>query len=138
MKKKEFVNSLVSLASMTVGAMGSRIAADAIPMQNNTIKRGLLVLGGIAGASSLDRKTTMRKIGQDAAISMAVTQTGYLLRDWLGDSFKDNKLLSPALGSPLEDYAVLDSSNFLSSYKGANYDFISEDIGYEEVQDFAG
>ena len=138
MKKKEFVNSLVSLASMTVGAMGSRIAADAIPMQNSTIKRGLLVLGGIAGASSLDRKTTMRKIGQDAAISMAVTQTGYLLRDWLGDSFKDNKLLSPALGNPLEDYAVLDSSNFLSSYTGANYDFISEDIGYEEVQDFAG
>lgn len=138
MKKKEVLNSIVTLASMTAGAMGSRVVADVIPIENTTIKRGVLVLGGIAGASSLDRKTTMRKIGQDAAISVAVTQAGYLLKDWIGEGLKDNKLLAPALGNPSKDYALLDSGTFLSSYTGGNFDFIPESSSYSDVRDFAG
>ncbi len=138
MKKEEFLSTLVSVASMTVGAMGSKIAADMIPIENTTVRSGLLVLGGIAGASMLDRKSTVRKIGQDVAISMAVTQTGELIKAWVGDRMKDNKFLAPALASPMDSYMDLDSTNFLSSYGSTNYDFISEDVAYEPLQEFAG
>ncbi len=138
MKKEQFVSSLVSLASLTVGTVSSRLAVEHIPIENTSLKRWGLVFGGIAGASALDRKSTGRKIGQDIAISIAVTQAGYLLKDWLGDKVKDNKILAQALGNPMDEYMGLDSTNFLSSYTSPNYDFISEDVVYEEVQEFAG
>lgn len=132
MKKKKFVNSLVTLASMSVGAMGSRVLAEQIPVSNMTAKRWGLLVGGIAGASALDRKSTLRRIGQDAAISVALTQAGYLLKDLLGSKIKEGSFFSGALGNPNALYPELDSTNFLSSYT-PNYDFISED-----VQEFAG
>lgn len=138
MKKEQIKNSLVSLASLTVGAMGSRLAVEHLPLENTSLKRWGLVLGGIAGASVLNRKSTSKKIGQDIAISMAVTQAGYLLKDWLGDKVKDNKIISQALGNPFDQYTGLDSTSFLSSYTSPNYDFIAEDVTYEEVQEFAG
>ncbi|TCP22395.1 hypothetical protein EV195_11244 [Tenacibaculum skagerrakense] len=137
MKKEKVVNSLVSLASLTAGAAGSRLAVEHLPVKNTSLKRWGLVLGGIAGASVLDRKSRGRKIGQDIAISVAVTQAGYLLKDWLGDKFKDNKIMAQALGNPTSSYMGLDSSDFLASYTRPNYDFIAEDVAYEDVQEFA-
>ncbi|WP_299833763.1 hypothetical protein [uncultured Tenacibaculum sp.] len=126
------------MASLTVGAVGSRLAVEHVPIENTSLKRWGLILGGIAGASVLDRKSTGRKIGQDISISVAATQAGYLLKDWLGDKLKDNKVMAQALGSPYDEYMGLDSTNFLSSYTSQNYDFVAEDVVYEEVQDFAG
>lgn len=137
MKKEEFVKSLASLASVTVGAVGSRLAFQHVPIKSTALKRWGLVLGGIAGASMLDRKSTGRRIGQDIAVSVAATQAGYLLKDWLGDTIKDNKIMAQALGSPIYEYMDLDSTEFLSSYTSPDYNGI-EDIDFEEVQEFAG
>jgi len=138
MKKEEFVNSLVSLASLTAGTISSRLAVEYLPIDSTPLKRWGLVVGGIAGASILDRKTTLKRVGKDASIAMAVTQAGYLLKDWLGDKMKDNKVVAQALGNPIDQYMGLDSTGFLSSYTRPNYDLISEDIPYVEVQEFAG
>ncbi|MBX2855019.1 MAG: hypothetical protein KTR21_08525 [Rhodobacteraceae bacterium] len=97
-----------------------------------------MLLSGFAGAAFLDRKTLLKKTGKDFATAVAVTQAGELLKDWFADSLKDNSMLSPALGSPIDGYMTLDSTDFLSSYASPNYDLISEDIPYEEVQEFAG
>lgn len=139
MTKKGLENTAVSLVSMTAGAMASRIVADKLPLKNSKLKRGALILAGVLGASALDRKNTGRKIGQDMAISVAVTQTGHLLKEVLEEKLKNNKTLAPALGSPMGDWdnpIVLDSTNFLSGYT-PNYDGISEDIIFEDVQEFA-
>ncbi len=138
MKKEQLISSLVSVASLTVGAVGSRLAVEHVPIKNTSLKRWGLVVGGIAGAATLNRKTTGKKIAQDIAISTAVTQAGYLLKDWLGDKLKDSKVMAQALGNPYDDYVGLDSTNFLSSYTHPNYDFIADDISYEEVGEFAG
>lgn len=140
MTKKGFENSVVSLASMTAGAMGSRIIADKLPIKNKKLARGILIATGIIGASALDRSSTGRKIGQDMALSMAVTQTGHLIKDVMEARLKENQKLHPALGNPYEDIdapMLLDSSDFLSSYT-PNYDTISEDVHFEEVEEFAG
>ncbi len=135
MTKQALENTTVTLASMTVGAMASRIIADKLPIKNQKLKRGVLILAGILGASSLDRKTTGKKVAQDMAISVAVTQSGHLLKEVLDSKLKDNKLLSPALGNPIIDYdnSLLDSSEFLSNYT-PNYDHISEQVSYQEVE----
>lgn len=140
MTKKGLENSVVSLASMTAGAMGSRIIADKLPMKNKKLVRGLLIATGVLGASALDRSSTGRKIGQDMALSMAVTQTGHLIKEVVQGRLKENQTPHPALGNPLDEFnepMLLDSSNFLSSYT-PNYDAISEDVFFEEVEEFAG
>lgn len=139
MTKKGVENSAVSVASMTAGAMASRIIADKLPIKNKHLKRGLLIATGILGASALDRKSTGRKIGQDMAISMAVTQTGHLIKEVVQGRLKEDQTLHPALGNPLDDFnePMLDSSNFLASYT-PNYDAIAEDVLFEDVEEFAG
>lgn len=130
MTKKGLEKSVVTLASMTAGAMVSRIVAEKLPIKKTKLKRGVLIVAGIVGASALDQKTTGRKIGQDMAISVAVTQTGYLLKELLDDKLKDNKLLHPALGNPMYD-----GTSFLSSYTGDyGYDYQEEPFG--EINEF--
>ncbi|WP_408040240.1 hypothetical protein [Tenacibaculum amylolyticum] len=122
---------------MTAGAMLSRLAVEHLPLKNTKLKRGALIAVGVLGAAALDRKTTGRKIGQEIAIATAVTQTGHLLKELLDERLKDSKMHA-ALGSPMYNYdmELLDSSSFLSSYT-PNYDFISEDIPHENIQEFA-
>jgi len=140
MTKQAIENSVVTLASMTTGAMLSRVVANKLPIDNTKIRRGAVILAGILGASYLDRSSTGKAIVQDMAMASAVTQTGYLVKDFLGDTLKDNKLLYPALGSPMDDFLdepfELDSTDFLSSYLEPNYDFISEETDFEVIEEF--
>ncbi|CAM1343764.1 hypothetical protein [Tenacibaculum amylolyticum] len=138
MKLNKIIETGETLASMTAGAMLSRLAVEQLTFIKNTkFKRGALIAAGILGAAALDRKTTGRKIGQEIAIATAVTQTGHLLKELLDERLKDSKMHA-ALGSPMYNYdtELLDSSSFLSSYT-PNYDFISEDIPHESVAEFA-
>lgn len=140
MTQQALESSVVTLASMSAGAILSRIVANKLPIENTKIRRGTIILAGILGASYLDRKTTGKAIAQDMAMATAVTQAGYLVKEVLGDTLKDNKLLYPALGSPIDNFIdapfELDSSDFLSSYLEPNYDFISEDTDFEVLQEF--
>ncbi|SED21869.1 hypothetical protein SAMN04489761_4662 [Tenacibaculum sp. MAR_2009_124] len=113
MTKEGIENSVVSLASMTAGAMASRIIADKLPIKNQKVKRGLLILGGIAAAASLDRKTTGKKVAQDAAISVAVTQTGYLLKEAFEGKLKDGGIADIGMGTPV----FFDDSSYLTPYE---------------------
>lgn len=140
MTKKDLENSVVSLASMTAGAMASRIIADKLPIKDKKLKRGLLIATGILSASSLDRKSTGKKIGQDMAISIAVTQTGELIKEIVQSKLKKDEPLPIALGYPIDSLnepMLLDSEEFLGNYTSLNYDSIAEDI-IEDSEEFAG
>ncbi len=104
MKKESIKNTVVTTASMIAGAMGSRIIADKLPLENTKLARGILILGGIVAAASLDRKSTGKKIAQDAAISMAVTQTGYLLKEQFEGKLKDGNVMKTGMGSPYTSF----------------------------------
>ncbi|CAA0177213.1 conserved hypothetical protein [Tenacibaculum maritimum] len=139
MTKESIEKSVVTLASMSAGAMLSRIAAGKLPIQNTKLKRGALALAGLVGAAYLDRKTTGKAIAQDMAMATALTQSGYLVKELLDEKLKGNPVLHSALGSPYDNWNEpfeLDSTDFLASYISPNYDTISEDIPYEEIEDF--
>ncbi|KAF9659303.1 hypothetical protein HBA12_03385 [Tenacibaculum mesophilum] len=139
MRKESIENSVVSLLSMSAGAMLSRVTAKKLPMQNTKLKKGMLALAGVVGAAYLDRKTTGKSIAQDMAMGTAVTQTGELVKELLDEKLQKSPLLHSALGSPYDNWNepfALDSTDFLSSYTSPNYDGISEDISYETVEDF--
>lgn len=113
MKTEKLEETVVSITSMTVGAIGSRIVADKLPIDNSKIKRGLLIVGGILAAAHLDRKTTGGRVGQDMAVSVAVTQTGYLLKDLFVEKIKDDSIFKTGLGKPLYlDYSSYEEPVF--------------------------
>ncbi|MGG8495955.1 hypothetical protein ACQY1Q_06040 [Tenacibaculum sp. TC6] len=121
MTKEGIENSIVSVASMTAGAIGSRIIADKLPIKNNKLKRGLLIAGSIIAAASLDRKTTGRKVGQDMAVSMATTQTGYLLKEMFEEKLQEDSLFKTGLGNPV----YIDYSSFEQPVFEQTAEFIS-------------
>ncbi|CAL2095528.1 conserved protein of unknown function [Tenacibaculum sp. 190524A02b] len=108
-KKKGFEETVISLGAMTAGAMGSRLIYEKMPfVKNGKMKRGILIATGLIGAAYLDRSSTINKVGQDALISIAATQTGHLLKDFLEDRWKDNPTLLPMLGNPLWDEPIVE------------------------------
>lgn len=100
MKKKNITDSLVRTVSIAAGAAGSNIAAEHLPIKNNYLKRGSLILAGLLGAAYAGRKSTSKAFAQDLATGVAATQAFAMIKEGLSEKTKENKLVKSALGSP--------------------------------------
>ena len=128
MKKSAIKDSLLRSTALTVGGAGSRIVADKLPVANNHLKRGGMVLLGVIGAAFVDRKTPSKAFVQDIALGTAATQAGYWIKDAIGTKTQ-NPLIKTALGTP-GDYN--NPVQFRMGY--ANVPNVI-DTTYEEVSD---
>ena len=128
MKRKNIEQTAVSLASMTGGAMVSRLVADKLPIKDSKLKRGALIVASFLAAAALDRKTTGKAVVQDMAISSAVTQTGYLIKEVVADKMQEDSIFKPALGNPGSYYNPITLNN--------SYEFFEDNspamVSYEE------
>ncbi|CAM1355861.1 hypothetical protein [Tenacibaculum halocynthiae] len=139
MTKQELKNTLLSSFSMTTGGMASRVIAEKLPIKNNHLKRGSLVLVGLLGASVLDRKSLGKSVVKDMALGTVVTQAGYWIKEALGENVKEGGLFKTALGSPSGDWdnpIHLGNQQFLSGYDFIPDQYV-EDISFEPVEEFS-
>ncbi|MFL0083688.1 hypothetical protein V2647_06835 [Tenacibaculum maritimum] len=100
MKKTAIKDALLRSSALTIGAAGSRVVADKLPVDNMHLKRGGLVLTGIVGASFVGRSSASKAFVQDMALGTAATQLGYWIKDLVAEKMKDNAIVTSALGCP--------------------------------------
>lgn len=97
MKTENVTKTAVKVVGNVVGAMGSRILADQIPLDDSRIKYGVLSLGLIVGALFLDSEDSIQCFAQDACIGGAATQLGSLVKELVAPT---EGMLKTALGTP--------------------------------------
>ncbi len=139
MTKQELKNTLLSSFSMTTGGMASRVIAEKLPIKNNHLKRGSLVVAGLIGASVLNRKSLGKSVVKDMALGTVVTQAGYWIKEALGDTVKEDGLFKTALGSPSGDWdnpIYVSNDQFLAGYDSMSNQYV-EDIAFETVEEFS-
>ncbi|MDO5106484.1 hypothetical protein [Capnocytophaga sp.] len=107
-------------AGAVTGAMVSRVLYDKIPLKDKEegkttmakVKRGLLAAAGIVGAAMIDSKETTGKAIQGAAVGMAATQIGYLLKEVI--EVKEDGIFKTALGNPQTPVVVYANDGYLN------------------------
>lgn len=125
MKKKNITDSLVRTVSIAAGAAGSNVAAEHLPIKNNYLKRGSLVVAGLLGAAFVERKSTSKALVQDLSLGVATTQALAMI----SEAIKEKK---ESLGSPGSFYDPV-PVDFRMGY--VTEDFFEEtiDVAHQDV-----
>ncbi|WP_370408832.1 hypothetical protein [Tenacibaculum dicentrarchi] len=122
MDTKKISSTLVSAIGNTAGIGIKNVVADVVPIEDEKIKQGTLLVTGVLGAVFLNRKNKTTAFAQDISIGVA----GSALITLIKELVKEPKgVLKTALGNPESD-----EINFLSGHD--NYDLIGDDEDYIE------
>ncbi len=117
--KNQVKNATIAVGGMVVGAIASRIGAGAIPLKNETLKHGLLMVAPLLLAGAVKNKMV-----QNVALGASATQAGYLIKAVAGKSIEGNETAQKALGCPGNEPIIIyaNEANGLGYYSHREYD----------------